>query len=79
MSSRSDRLVTYVVVDEWRDPGLDELVREIGPAVAELRVTGAPGDGRQLLEAIALSDQVLFSGYGTKTPEASGAVSNAYL
>lgn len=63
MSSPSEQSsIAYVVVGAVRDPGIDALVTQLGDAVDEVRLSGAPGDGRRLLEVIASCDQVLFSG-----------------
>jgi hypothetical protein len=63
-------LITHVVIGDGEDPALDELLAASGARVQLLRLTGAPGDGRRLLAAIAHSHQVVYSVWPQGAPAA---------
>lgn len=63
--ARSGRVV-HVIVGPGDDPTVRELLTAPGEAPPEvLRLPGAPGDGRTLLEVIACSHRVVYSAWPT--------------
>jgi hypothetical protein len=72
MSSASEPTVTHVILGEGSDPALDALLASAPGQVQQLRLSGTPGDGRALLEAIASSGQVVYDPWPALHHDAGG-------
>ena len=77
MSSRSERVVTHVVIGEGATPEIDALLSALaasGAQVRRLRLRGEQADGKLLLAAVAASDQVICSPWPDRATAPAGRV-----